>query len=136
MTKTPEELTEDWKAGKLPAGWYYLNFENGEIELQNNCIGGFLMSRDNKVMQVLAPIPSYDEYKAMQDELAEHRHYCCCAENEMLRLKLAKMEELLKQCIPAAKFAKDYGLVSMINAALNETQANSVADIKIQESEV
>lgn len=42
MTKTPEELTEDWEAGKLPAGWYYLKLENGEIELQNNCIGGFL----------------------------------------------------------------------------------------------
>lgn len=29
MTKTPEELTEEWKAGKLPAGWYYLNIESG-----------------------------------------------------------------------------------------------------------
>lgn len=73
MTKTPEELTEEWKAGKLPAGWYYLNFENGEIELQNNCIGGFLMSRDNKVMQVLAPVPTYDEYKAMQEQIADQR---------------------------------------------------------------
>ena len=86
-------------------------------------------------MEVLAPVPTYDEYKAMRAELAEHRHYCCCNENEVLRLKLAEMEELLKQCIPAAEFAKDYGLVSMINTALNETQANSVADIKIQESE-
>lgn len=93
MTKTPEELTEDWKAGKLPAGWYYLNFENGEIELQNNCIGGFLMSCNNRVIQILAPVPTYKEYKAMQAELAEHRHYCCCAENEVMRLKLAGLED-------------------------------------------
>ena len=64
MTKTPEELTEDWKAGKLPAGCYYLKLENGEIELQNNCIGGFLMSCNNRVIQILAPVPTYDEYKA------------------------------------------------------------------------
>ncbi len=31
--------------------------------------------------------------KDIQAELAEHRHYCCCEENEVMRLKLAKMEE-------------------------------------------
>lgn len=71
MTKTPEELTEDWEAGKLPAGWYYLKLENGEIELQNNCIGGFLMSCNNRVIQILASVPSYDEYKAMWDQIAD-----------------------------------------------------------------
>ena len=93
MTKTPEESTTDWKAGKLSANWYYLKLESGEIELQNNNIGGFLMSRTNKVTQILAPVPTYDKYKAMQAELAEHRHYCCCVENEAMRLKLAEMEE-------------------------------------------
>ena len=27
------------------------------------------------------PVPTYDEYKAMRAELAEHRYYCCCNEN-------------------------------------------------------
>ena len=27
MTKTPEELTEDWKAGKLKDGAYYIQTE-------------------------------------------------------------------------------------------------------------
>lgn len=31
--------------------------------------------------------------KDIQAELAEHRHYCCCEENEVMRLKLAEMEE-------------------------------------------
>ena len=110
MTKTPEELTADWKAGKLPAGWYYLNFENGEIELQNNCIGGFLMSRDNKVMQVLAPVPTYGEYKAMQEQIAEHRHYCCCAENEKLQLDKDELEEEIANLKKWEKHTWDYDL--------------------------
>lgn len=31
MTKTPEELTEDWKAGKLMQGWYFCKLKNGLI---------------------------------------------------------------------------------------------------------
>lgn len=44
-------------------------------------------------VQILTPVPTYDEYKAMQKELAEHRRYCCCEENEVMRRKLAEMEE-------------------------------------------
>lgn len=87
MTKTPEELTKDWKEGKLPAGWYYLKLENGEIELQNNCIGGFLMSCNNRVIQILAPVPTYDEYKAMQDQIAD-------AERQIEKLKEENVENL------------------------------------------
>lgn len=71
MTKTPEELTEEWKAGKLAAGYYYIKFKNGEIETRDNLIGGFLMNMKNPIIQVIAPVPTYDEYKAMQKELAE-----------------------------------------------------------------
>ena len=71
MTKTPEELTEEWRAGKLAARYYYIKFKNGEIETRDNLIGGFLMNMKNPIEQVLAPVPTYDEYKAMQAELAE-----------------------------------------------------------------
>ncbi len=73
MTKTPEELTEEWKAGKLAAGYYYIKFKNGEIETQDNLIGGFLMNMKNPIIQVIAPVPTYDEYKAMQAELDEFK---------------------------------------------------------------
>lgn len=162
MTKTPEELTEDWEAGKLPAGWYYLKLENGEIELQNNCIGGFLMSCNNRVIQILSPVPTYDEYKAMQDQIADaskkveqlksnnkwlangqrnwwHRCQKYARENDNLRA-------LLRECKPylSYKINKDKhvgftpnttNLLTCINAALNETQANPADNIKIQESE-
>lgn len=40
-------------------------------------------------------------------------------ENMRLQAKINKLRDLLKQCIPAAEFAKDKGLSDMINKALN-----------------
>lgn len=105
MTKTPEELTEDWKAGKLHKRFdepklFYCKTDNG-IEILKTW--GYknleFLSMADEVfepvddVQILAPVPTYDEYKAMQKELAEHRRYCCCEENEVMRRKLAEMEE-------------------------------------------
>ena len=33
MTKTPEELTKEWKAGKLEDGLYYILLENGKTPI-------------------------------------------------------------------------------------------------------
>ena len=157
MTKTPEELTEDWEAGKLPAGWYYLKLENGEIELQNNCIGGFLMSCNNRVIQILSPVPTYDEYKAMQDHILylekcisiyEHKeqqhtndsieYNKVVEENNNLRALLKECAEYIEGDIEFrededAMYCRD--ILTRIEAAFNETRANPAADIKIQESE-
>lgn len=104
MTKTPEELTEDWKAGKLDWNkFYYIKLTSGEICIDYAHGAYFIKGKpqeitmdyttNNDVKQILAPVPTYDEYKAIQEELAEHRYYCCCMENEVMRLKLAEMEE-------------------------------------------
>lgn len=149
MTKTPEELTEDWEAGKLPAGWYYLKLENGEIELQNNCIGGFLMSCNNRVIQILAPVPTYDEYKAMQAELAELKEKIkkreeliqCLGSNideldvkkSVLIIENNKLRGLLKECDSCVRALKAYGvgecsgtrledLLTRINTALGGSE--------------
>lgn len=108
MTKIYEELTEDWKAGKLHKRFdepklFYCKTDNG-IEILKTW--GYknleFLSMADEVfepvddVQVLAHVPTYDEYKAMQEELAEHRHYCCCMENEVMRLDMAKLEEEIK----------------------------------------
>lgn len=105
MPQTPEELTEDWKAGKLHKRFdepklFYCKTDNG-IEILKTW--GYknleFLSMADEVfepvddVQILTPVPTYDEYKAMQKELAEHRRYCCCEENEVMRRKLAEMEE-------------------------------------------
>lgn len=94
-TKTPEELTEEWKAGKLEYGQYWVKNKVWEKPFIDrwlpNC--SWELSCKDAIEQILAPVPTYDEYKAMQKELAEHRRYCCCSENEVMQLKLAEMEE-------------------------------------------
>ena len=116
MTKTPEELTADWKAGKLKQWkFYYVSYSggveplllNGENDFINHCrmINPFVKS-------ILAPVPTYDEYKAMQDELAE-------------------LEELLREC-QAHLSLGEIGtsvtpiniLLTRINAALSDTLKN------------
>lgn len=98
MTKTPEELTEDWKAGKLHKRFdepklFYCKTDNG-IEILKTW--GYknleFLSMADEVfepvddVQILTPVPTYDEYKAMQAELAE------------LKEKIKKREELI-QCL-------------------------------------
>lgn len=139
MTKTPEELTAEWKAGKLESGLYWVKFK-GKIVIAECAVFGdvskpFKIKKKTdfiiKISKVLAPC-NYDEYKAMQKELAEHRHYCCCEKNEVMRLKLAEMEELLKECkkyidfccVPDG-FGKSYiaeELLTRINTILGESE--------------
>lgn len=130
--KTPEELTEEWKAGKLEYGWYWIKHKTrGTIPDQYIPGDDWFVSNGFCITKILAPC-NYDEYKAMQAELAEHRRYCCCSENEVMRLKLAEMEELLKECkkyidfccVPDG-FGKSYiaeDLLTRIKAALGESE--------------
>lgn len=178
MTKTPEELTKEWKAGELEDGLYYILLENGKTPISEletwyrtnieeskeyyETEQAFYGYSDNMISEVLAPVPTYDEYKAMQDQIADaskkveqlksnnkwlangqrnwwHRCQKYARENDNLRA-------LLRECKPYLfyKINKDKhvgltpnttNLLTCINAALNETQANPADNIKIQESE-
>lgn len=100
MTKTPEELTKEWKEGKLKSGLYWVKFK-GKIVIAECTVFGdvsrpFEIETKTdfmiKISKVLAPVPTYDEYKAMQVELAEHRENCS-VKNER-----AGLRALLKEC--------------------------------------
>lgn len=82
MTKTPEELTEEWKAGKLEFGKdYYIKTVYDEVLI--DCYEqqydeshyphgmGFDNFSKNMIKRILAPVPTYDEYKAMQDQIVD-----------------------------------------------------------------
>ena len=90
--KAKGTLTEQWKRGELPEGWYYV-IKTGDVEMLEYCCDCFLAGDvpliDNEVTGVLAPVPSYDEWQAS---------YNCMLENEVLRLKNAQLKELLKEC--------------------------------------
>lgn len=65
MTKT---LTEQWREGKLPNGNYYTICSGWNMETfpcivycERNCF-------DANVIEVLSPVPSYEEYKRLQEQ--------------------------------------------------------------------
>lgn len=158
MTKTPEELTEEWKAGKLESGKdYYIKTVYDEVLI--DCYEqqydesyypqgmGFDNFSKNMVKNILAPVPTYDEYKAMQS-LAQNGESAIDT-NKRLCKKIEELCGLLKECRTAFevyakedetcgldennKYAKH--LLTRINAALNETQANPIDCNKMQERE-
>ena len=81
MTKTPEELTAEWKLNKKRNGYFYYQDVNKDIYVSQ-----WYKLNPAICVKVLAPVPPYDEYKAMQKELAE------------LKEKIKKREELI-QCL-------------------------------------
>ena len=89
---TSEQLTEQWKQGELPNGWYWVKGIKSEgiyaytAEYLNN------MYRPRNGEIIIEQVPSYEEWQAS---------YNCMLENEVLRLKNAQLKELLKECIPA-----------------------------------
>ena len=88
---TSEQLTEQWKKGELPNGWYWVKGIRAEgiyaytAEYLNN------MYRPRNGEIIIEQVPSYEEWQAS---------YNCMLENEVLRLKNAQLKELLKECIP------------------------------------
>lgn len=61
-------LTEQWKKGELEVDqYYYVKYADGSVEIQLY-VGGFLMRTDNKVVEVLAPVPTYDEWQKMKEQ--------------------------------------------------------------------
>ncbi len=87
-------LTEQWKKDELLDGHYYVE-DTGENMIAEYVDGYFynngepMTSFSGGVNSVLAPVPSYEEWKAS---------YNCMLENEVLRLKNAQLKELLKEC--------------------------------------
>jgi hypothetical protein len=146
MTKTPEELTEDWKAGKLHKRFdepklFYCKTDNG-IEILKTW--GYknleFLSMADEVfepvddVQILAPVPTYDEYKAMQEQIADQRaklesaRWYQTVQNEdigKLRGLLKDIKLFFEECNPhdLTIIADNMDIyLTRINAALNESE--------------
>lgn len=145
MTKTPEELTEKWKTRSLPSGWYYIKiegFKGVDIDLYDKEGNSWLCNSDKDLnpLNVIAPVPTYDEYKAMQEQLNKEGTWYTEISYKKIKKENNQLRDLLRECKRHLYFQKKINnevitLLTRINAAFNETQANPAADIKIQESE-
>lgn len=77
------DLTEKWKKGELLEGFYFVKCDwSDEVEIR------YVHNGVDDWREVLAPVPSYEEWKAS---------YNCMLENEVLRLENAQLKELLRK---------------------------------------
>ena len=160
MTKTPEELTEDWLNNKLQTGSFWFVETEGDspkpmvVDIDgdfDDYNGNYYWPCFSKgKLKVLAPC-NYDEYKAMQAELAELKEkikkreeliQCLRSNIDELDVKKSvlivennKLRGLLKECknivahdcwqeaqFPDGQVVQKQDLLTRINAALGESE--------------
>lgn len=129
MTKTPEELTEEWKAGKLNDGEkYFIRYKNSifiatfryfkaRINYWRFIDNGIEYCDDSEedLIEVLAPC-NYDEYKAMEQKC---KIWSELAEN-LLCLEEEKWENLVKngtkeQQLDFLRHKEKYSLLAILD---------------------
>ena len=61
-------LTEKWDKGELPEGDYYIKRRNGDFLYDNiDTSGVWRNSIDEDILEVLAPVPSYEEWQELKE---------------------------------------------------------------------
>lgn len=105
MTKS---LTEKWKDGELPAGFYYIQDYTGK------CVYRHLTGRKPDAdfikcfKEVLAPVPSYEECKQLTDMDEELKNLAC--KNDTLAMENGKLQERIADADKALKYMDEkYG---------------------------
>lgn len=95
-----QDLTEQWEKGELEVDqYYYVKYADGSVEIQLY-VGGFLMRTDNKVVEVLVPVPSYEEWKTVFNcaNKYEVEYIECANDYENVKKENQQLKELLKEC--------------------------------------
>ena len=88
-------LTEQWKKGELKQGEYWCKItESPYIERV------YLPCCDDIIVEVLAPVPSYEEWQRIFHYAGkyEHEYTSCVMEYENLKQENQHLKELLKEC--------------------------------------
>lgn len=112
--KSEKNLTEQWKKGELPSGWYYYKSSIlGNITIADSfTLHKYRNRLDWKdIITVLTPVPSYEEWKRLQsswvDEMDKATRFkkalddVCEEYNSklpILEVENDKLKELLKEC--------------------------------------
>ena len=120
MTKT---LTEQWREGTLTRGAYYVN-RLGEVRIY------LVTYEDNKntheIYEVLAPVPSYEEWKRLQErnEKLEKMafHYTPEEWNTMMRMTARLQEQLAIATKALKKLTRDCNKWELARKALKEME--------------
>ena len=109
VQKNCSSLTEKWKNRELEKGWYYIKVY-GKVEVARlskynqfynlPVSSGYVANKD--IIEVLAPVPSYEDWRKLKEEndkLDEMCHRLSMEETDRT-FECFKLKELLKECIP------------------------------------
>lgn len=117
------DLTDKWKKGELPCGWYYIKI--ADLVFIDFFEGkAWKNKKDEYIDEVLEPVPSYEEYLSLtyakeEDEkiIAEYE-----AENTKLKALLKEVRGKLKYINTPRNNHNIFGndLMKKINQALGE----------------
>lgn len=116
-------LTEQWKKGELPSGYYYVKNEFGNIfpsdysedyDCINDTVIKDFFTEVSEIKEVLEPVPSYEKYISLVNWKEDLTELCTVkeriiekyenidtwwkAEYDELKKENAQLKELLKEC--------------------------------------
>lgn len=121
-------LTEQWNKGKLPEGMYYIEYSGADkidYWFGNYWEDGW----NDSVDEVLAEVPSYEEWRDIKDDLAtcDKDLNNVCEQKEELYEENTKLKELLKEAREVLKMVDTYcGDYDSINGFLIVEKINQV----------
>ena len=110
---TSEQLTEQWKKGELPEGWYYVkgNRAEGIYAYTAEYLNNMYRPRNGEI--IIEQVPSYEEWQASEkynkhleekikiyERKDKQATETSIAYNELLE-ENTKLKELLRDCRPA-----------------------------------
>lgn len=100
--RNSQDLTEQWKKSKLETGeeywviltdeWYFLS-PGVPVRAFYSCDCEFEGYLDNDIKEVLAPVPSYEEWQSLNELLDSMQDT-----NKALAHRLNMLKKLLKEC--------------------------------------
>lgn len=99
-----QDLTEQWKKGRLPSGYYYIipvgSYNHCYIDYYNAETDDWEVNYCNKIQTVIDQVPSYNSFNAFKDDFKYIKKLKKDSEkdNELYRAKIKQLKELLKEC--------------------------------------
>ena len=107
-----KELTEQWREGTLPEGYYYIKTRwlgcdnkwhyNKEQDINYlDSDGDWCGVANNSVVEIIGVVPSYDEYKHLEEQLKEANNILLIIIREELGTNLSE---------PCEEYSKRWGV--------------------------
>lgn len=87
-------LTEQWNRGELEDSEYYIKSNKGHIYIDVCADGSFMFTNYRSIEEVLAPVPSYEEWQQMKAFCEEFNALNVAEENQQLKECLKNCREL------------------------------------------